>query len=381
MSDLLAAAAEALGAPADLVQRSAAARAQATGSSVDQVLASWTGGAPVAASAPPEPAPAPVADPPAPVSEAVPAPSPEAVVATPVVAAVAVAQEEAHVEPPVEPAPLTDRVKTGAKSGALVGGVMALLSILFSIQWLLPRASVTGSEGDFSPAVEVVPGWLVLGSALLGVVAGMVIAGSSRLVSTWRGPTMSLTGTGRSSLAGGGVMGGLVGLVLGALLAGLTEPLGDGLGLLPVGPALGWTIGAWVVGGWLVGIIVQALATPHAEAHPDVEEVRSRLGSAYGIPVAAILAVVVLAGPAAYVFLLFPSWAPVLGMFIAASILGFAGLAASRPGMRISAGEFLIAAAGIAVVVIIVASILNAQGAGHAEEPHSETRAPVTALL
>ena len=377
MSDLLAAAAEALSAPAELVKRSAAARAQALGSTVDDVLASWTGGAPAAVVAAPTPAPV-VSTEAVPVAE--PAPAPVAVLEAEPERPVPVVAAPAELLPVVEPVSLAERVKAGAKSGAIVGGLMALISILFSIQWMLPRASVIGADGDFAPAVEVVPGWLVLGSALLGVLSGMVIAATSRMVTGWRGPAMRLVGAGGSSLAGGGVLGGLVGLVLGALLAGLTEPVGEGLGLLPVGAALGWTIGAWIVGGWLVGILVQALATPHAVAHADVEAVRSRLGSAYGIPVAAILAVVLLAGPAAYVFLLFPSWAPVMGMFIAASILGFAGLAASRPGMRISAGEFLIAAAGIAVVVVILASILNVQGGGH-EEPHTEGRAAVVALL
>jgi hypothetical protein len=44
MSDLSAAAAEALGVPETLVQRSAAARAAETGASVDEVLAAWAGG-------------------------------------------------------------------------------------------------------------------------------------------------------------------------------------------------------------------------------------------------------------------------------------------------------------------------------------------------
>lgn len=392
MSDLLESAAAALNAPADLVQRSAAARAQATGSTVEEILGAWAGGAPApapavadttpeppvaAAESAPDPAPAPVAEEPA-------APEP---VAAPAVLTVAVA-EAAEPEPavPVEPVPLGERVRAGAKSGAFMGAVMALFNVLFSIQWLLPRASLSGSEGDFSPAIEVVPGWVVLGSALLGLVSGVVIAGASRMMTGWRGPAMRLIGTGRSSLFAGGTMGALVGLVLGALLAGLTEPVGENLGLLPVAPAIGWTLGAWIVGGWLVGIVVQTLATPDAVAASDsgeVEEVRSRLGSAYGIPVAALVAILLLVLPAAYVFLLFPSWAPVLGMFIAASILGFAGLSAARPGMRITSGEFLLAAAGIAIVVVIVASVLSIQGAGHGaeEEDHSPESAIVLVVL
>ena len=51
MSDLVNKVAELLNAPIDLVQRSAEARAQASGKSVEEVLSSWAGGESVAASA------------------------------------------------------------------------------------------------------------------------------------------------------------------------------------------------------------------------------------------------------------------------------------------------------------------------------------------
>ena len=53
MSDLVNKVAELLNAPVDLVQRSAEARAQASGVSVDDVLNSWAGGESVAASSAP----------------------------------------------------------------------------------------------------------------------------------------------------------------------------------------------------------------------------------------------------------------------------------------------------------------------------------------
>jgi mono/diheme cytochrome c family protein len=52
MSDLVAAAAAALGVPEALVRRSAAARATATGKTFDEVLAAWAGGESVAGAAP-----------------------------------------------------------------------------------------------------------------------------------------------------------------------------------------------------------------------------------------------------------------------------------------------------------------------------------------
>ena len=76
MSELVNKVAEILNAPVDLVQRSAEARAAASGVSVDDVLSSWAGGKSVEASAPKEEVPveeAPVAEAPkeeAPVEEA-----------------------------------------------------------------------------------------------------------------------------------------------------------------------------------------------------------------------------------------------------------------------------------------------------------------------
>jgi hypothetical protein len=54
MSELVNKVAEILNAPVDLVQRSAEARAAASGVSVDDVLNSWAGGESVASSAPKE---------------------------------------------------------------------------------------------------------------------------------------------------------------------------------------------------------------------------------------------------------------------------------------------------------------------------------------
>ena len=52
MNELLAKVAEILGAPETLVQRSAEARAEASGNTVEEVLQSWAGGEAIAASAP-----------------------------------------------------------------------------------------------------------------------------------------------------------------------------------------------------------------------------------------------------------------------------------------------------------------------------------------
>ena len=105
MSDLLAAAAAALGAPEHLVERAAQARATADGTSYEAVLSAWGGGtpppapSPAAAAPPSEPAPAAPATAPATATPAAPpTPAPAAAVATlvPEVAAPPVAVAPAH---------------------------------------------------------------------------------------------------------------------------------------------------------------------------------------------------------------------------------------------------------------------------------------------
>src|SRR5690606_10203220 len=123
MSDLLEAAASALGTPTALVQRAAAARAAANGTTVDEILSAWAGGAPVAPAAPvtaPEPAPevaaAATAPEPAPVATAVavmeppPTPEPEAVYIEEMV--------------PLDPVPLATRVRTAVRVGAWTGAAL-----------------------------------------------------------------------------------------------------------------------------------------------------------------------------------------------------------------------------------------------------------------
>ena len=88
MSDLLAAAAAALGAPEHLVERAAHARAEADGTTYEAVLSAWGGGAPppapapAAPAAPSEPAPAAATAPAPPTQPAAPTPAPAAAIAT-----------------------------------------------------------------------------------------------------------------------------------------------------------------------------------------------------------------------------------------------------------------------------------------------------------
>lgn len=385
MSDVSAAAA-ALGVPESLVERSAKARATASGTSEDQVLAAWAGGGTVESSAP-----APAADEPeephAEPEEPQPAPEPE----TPVADAPTEARPEAVPEPaavavaappeedPVVASPLSDRVGVSGKVGAAFGLVAALLVILFSSQWLLPRAAVTGEEGSFQSVVEVTGSWVIIGSALIGVAVGLALAGVSRSITGMLDRGMRLVSSSAATALVGVAMGGIGGAAVGAIVvgAGNAGELDPELTVVPVLAGLVWTVLGWVATGWATGALVQAVGVPQGLDELEVEEtgpVKRRLASAFGIPLAAFAAILFVVLPLAFIFVQFPSFAPVLAIFVAGGILAFAGLSASRPGMRITAGEFLVAGAGVGVILLILVSVLLVQGGGgHGDEEHADT--------
>jgi hypothetical protein len=375
MSENLSAAATTMNVPETLVQRSAEARAKATGASVEDVLAAWAGGAAAPAAAAPAEAPAPE-----PTTDASPepettvepeaapaeAPAPAAAAAPSVVAVIELPEEE-----PVEPVALRDRSRVGGRVGMGFGVVAALFVMLFSAQWLLARSGATETDaGEISFIFSIVPGTFIVGSALVGAAVGAAGAGFVRALTGWRAAGMRLVSSHASSLLVGAVAGLVTGVLVAAVLAGSgsADPADETVTLVPMLPAILWTLFGWVGGGWLIGALVHAFGVPDGLAKEEITEgtaVRQRLGSAFSLPVVSVLAILVLVLPAAWVFIQFPSWAPLIAIFIAGGIISFAGLSAARPGMKISAGEFLVAASGVGVVVIIVVAVLTTQGAGH----------------
>lgn len=374
MSEFLATAASTMDVPEALVKRSAEARAKATGSSVDEVLRAWAGGeaAPVTAppAADPAPEPAPPASATAPTTPEPAAPSPAAEPAPAPAAAVGVLEPEED-QDPVVALPVRVRSRVGGRVGLGFGLIAALFVMLFSAQWLLARAGATESEaGDISFTLSVVPGSFLLGAALLGAAVGAAGAGFVRAVTGWRDRGMRLVSSAWSSTVAGAVAGLVSGAAIAAVVLGSGEvdALDETLTVVPLIPTVIWTVLGWLGGGWLIGTLVQVFGVPDGLAPEESEAgetVRGRLASAFSLPVAAALAILALVLPAAWVFIQFPAWAPLIAIFIAGGIIAFAGMAAARPGMRISAGEFFVAAAGIGVVVIILVAVLTTQGAAH----------------
>jgi mono/diheme cytochrome c family protein len=146
MSDLLAAAARALGAPEAVVRRSAEARAKATGATIEAVLGAWAGGG-EAPAAPPAPAgvaaptpESPVSDPPA----APPVTAPEASTSAPAPGPAPVAPLPAR--PPVGPPP-SPPVLTGRRESPwlVLTGAVGLLVVALLVGFVAPALPAEGN--------------------------------------------------------------------------------------------------------------------------------------------------------------------------------------------------------------------------------------------
>jgi MFS family permease len=382
VSDLLDAAAAALGTPASLIQRSAAARAAANGSSTDDVLSAWAGGAPVAV--PPAPKTEAVAEV---VAEAAPAPQESSVaVAEPYAVTLGTSMTGFFSEPivaepaePLEPVPWRSRVRTAVRVGAWTGAGLGLIGFLIAGAFWAPSVIVLPDGGP--PVAQVQPPSVLIGVALVSVLFGAVVAALSRAAASWRDPAMQLSGSRTAT----GWIGAMIGLVLGVAAGSLLTGMGtaiegseEGLIQLPILP----TLGVMLVGGAVLGAITaalpQLLGTPVAVDADDLEEVtkvRKRLGDAISIPLAGLILLGVLVLPFAYTLIqsnhLAANSAAVVAIITAGGILGFAALAGSKPNMRISFGELMVAVIGIGTVLLILLAVLvfRAPDGEHVEPP------------
>jgi hypothetical protein len=376
-----------LNAPEAIVKRSAEARAKAGGISADEVLAAWAGGDAVTTAAP-APAPAPVADAvQTPVEES---PTVAAMEEAPL-ASVAIADPLVveKVEVP-EPVALGDRIKTAGRIGAVTGSLLGLLGILIGSPWLLTAASLSGSEDQLRPSVLVTGSRFVMATALLSVVFGLIVATLSRTLTGWLRPGAALQGRGGVTLLIGAVTGLALGLAAGSVMvSAYGEPIegSEGLVALPVLSAMIVVIIGGALLGWVTAALVQVVGIPAGVPDSEtaqVDAVRARLGSAIAVPLAGVIALAVLVIPFAFVLIrsnhMASGGAAALAILVAASILGIAGMSASRPGMKIKRSEFVVALGGIGVVILIIVAVFLARsGGGHEEETTPPTE-PAAAL-
>lgn len=386
MSDLLTAAAEALGTPAELVSRSAAARAEANGTTTEEILEAWAGGAPAASPKPAETEPEPdVATEDSAAEEAAePARAPELPAAVPEPAVAAYSEPE-EPEQPLEPVAIKQRLRTAGRIGSWTGAILGLFAFVMAAASWSTTTSVTGEE-TFSPIFITESNGVLIGVALVSVVFGAIVAAFARAAAGWVNPAMQLQSPkSRTAWLGGG-LGLVLGVGAGALLAaGVGTAIEDSEGLieLPVLP----TLIIMVLGGAFLGAITtavtQVFGVPTAVDESDeveVEVVRTRMGNAVAIPLGAIVLLALLVLPFARTLIesnhLTSGGASAVAIITALGILTFASLAGSRPNMKIGKGEFLVAVAGIGIVVIIIFAVLTNLGGEHeAEEPPAEEAA------
>ena len=397
MSELLTAAADALNVPETLVQRSAAARATANGTSVDDVLNAWAGGAPAAGAAP-APAPAsseeaaPTADDtttetaPTPVSEPEPAPEPQPA-AEPAAAAVLVEPEPEIV---LEPVPLRRRVRTAMRVGAWTGAGLGLIGFVVASNWWAATATVIGEE-SFTPVIQVDSNAVVIGAALISIVFGAVIASLSRAAASWANPGMQLSNSPSSTAWIGALIGILLGVVAGAVLTGLGTSVEGAEGVVQL-PVLA-TIGVMAIGGAILGAltaaVTQAIGVPVAVpdgSGEEIDSVRQRLRFAFGIPLTALILLLILVLPFAWALLeseeLGTGGAAVIGILTAAGILGFASLAGTKPNIKLSFGEVMVAVIGIGTVIVFILAVMFARSPDEEpEEPAAEPEAGITLVV
>jgi hypothetical protein len=281
--------------------------------------------------------------------------------------------EEEELAPP---APLRERLRAAGRLGGGVGAVLGLITVPAASYFLLPLASVSGEPDALVPVVELPSDRFLWAAAAVSVVFGVTVALVSRSLAAWGGRGMALRGGLAGTVAigiGGGAVFGLIGATL--LIGAFGTVVDGGLVAVPlVTLVAGVAIGGAIL-GWLTAALVQVVGVPETIGGGEASEVtavRRRLISAAAIPLTGLLMLVVFVLPLGFVLVRFHEVAPLIGVIAAGGILAFAGLSASRPGMKISLGEFLVAAAGVGVLVLIVVAVVLAQGG---DEPITETPA------
>jgi len=372
MSDpRLAAISESLdGTPEEIVERSAAARAQAQGISVDEVIGAWTGGGALAtpAATTPEPAADPASDPApsAPVAD-VEAPAAPAAVATMAAVIEPPVVEEAE---PVEPAALGERIVAGARIGAILGGLLGVAAILVSLPMIIGRLGLP--SGEATPAVEVTPLAALLTIAGLSAVFGAVITLAARGIGSLQSASYRTRATTTSSTALGLVNGAVLGFIAGGIVVGTAETTVTSTRLLPTRSLVFSVIIGGVILGAIAGGLAQGMGQPATLRGDDAEEagtVQRRLMDSMAIPLVASVIILVIVVSLGSLLVQYPSFAPLVAILVSIGILAFASLMASRPNLRITRGEVLTAAAGVGVLLLMLALVASqVAGSGHGEE-------------
>jgi MFS family permease len=290
----------------------------------------------------------------------------------------------------IEPVPLARRLRTATRVGAWTGAALGLFAFLAASTLWAPNASVTGEE-TFSPVIQVESSDVIIGTALVSILLGAIVAGLSRAAAGWVAKGMRLSNSPFSTGFIGAALGLVLGLVAGSLLtSAFGEPLEGAEGVVQL-PVLA-TLVVMMLGGAVLGAVTavapQLVGVPvavGAEGGDEVDQVKSRLAGAIGVPTAAALLLAILVLPFAYTLIksnhLTSGGAAIIAVITAAGILAFAALGGNKPNMRLSFGEVMIAVLGIATVILVIFMVLNTRDTGEQEEENGGAEAAVVQLL
>lgn len=164
-------------------------------------------------------------------------------------------------------------------------------------------------------------------------------------------------------------MGLVLGVIAGGILIGMAEETATATKLLPIRSLIFTIVLGGVVLGGITGAVAQGLAQParlRGEAAVEAAVVQRRLVDSMMIPSGAALIIVVIVISLGSLLVRYPSYASVLAIMVALGVLGFASLMSSRPNLRVSRGEVLVAATGVGVVLLMLALVAaQTSGGGH----------------
>ena len=357
------------GIPQMLVSRSAQARAEASGVSVNDVLNSWTGGEAIQAAPANETVPESqvvVEEAPTPVDEQVDEPievvEPENLV-EPIQTSVLIKEDL--------PAPvsisqkLLRSLKFGLGFGVIAGFVQGLLSSSYLYDGLILEAETQKLIAEYDAVSFVII--ISLSTSFLGILNSLNV--KKFLDSNFDGFGI-LTSDRESAFTGGGL-----GLVLGSSTAFfIINSVGQTIEpVLPDDPVINLiTVGSAFWRVVILSTFVQAaistltmlLGVPKGlEDFEDSEaqKIRQRIVGSIVIPLGSIVVGGLIAVAIAQVFLNFHEYAPLFALIISAAILLFASVMSAAPKIKITRSEVLIASAGVLTLIVIIASVAASQ--------------------
>ena len=283
-------------------------------------------------------------------------------------------------EEDIEPAAIRERLRFGAAVGAVVGAILGLIGMVLAAPLMIGRASVVGDGNE--AAIEVTALATVVTIAVMSAVFGAIVASLARSVPGYTNRAYAVRGTGRASASIGAVIGLALGFAAGGVLIATGEDALSGGVLLSVRSGLLVVLLGGAVLGAIVGGVAQLVGMPAVKADEAEEEVRTRISNAVMVPAVAAIAILGFVVPMGVILVSFHEFAPIIAIVIAGLILTFASLMASRPNLRISRGEFLMAAAGVGVALLLLAAIASQlSSGGHGEEDHAGAETTALRLL